>query len=113
MSKFDQPMDIDAATAAFPGSVRNLMPPFSELREYDNGRKWGNRLFSDWFYSGIESLDGLIPKEGIDKAKALRHIRTVMGSWEPKHEHKEAAVAFFFDKWFDEKSTWKRKERTA
>lgn len=116
MDKFEQPTEIDAAMAAFPAGVRHLMPVYAEIpKQYDIcGRTWGSRLFGDWFYSGIESLDGLVAKEGIDKTKALRHIKAVMGSWEPKHEHKEAACAFLFDKWFDgEKSTWKRKERQA
>jgi hypothetical protein len=110
MSNFEQPADVDALDAAFPASVKHLMPPFSEIREWDMAAKWSNRLFNDWFFWGIESTDGLVPKEGIEKPKALRHIRTVMSSFDPKHEHKEAACAFLFDKWFDGvKSTWTRK----
>jgi hypothetical protein len=101
--KFSQPTEIDAATAAFPAGVRDLMPAYDEIRkEYDSNRKWSNRLFNDWFFTGIESHDGLVPKEGVDKTKALRHIRAVMGSWEPKHEHKEAAVAYLLSLWFDD-----------
>lgn len=112
---FAQPTDIDQVTMVFPGSVRHLMPSYDAIRdEYDRGNKWSNRLFSDWFYSGITSVDGLVPKEGIDKTRALRHIRAVMSSFEPKHEHKEAAVAYLFDKWFDgEQSKWERAERKA
>jgi hypothetical protein len=107
---FSQPTEIDAVTAAFPGSVRHLMPDYRELDEKYRRHygTWANKLFSDWFFCGITSLDGLVPKEGIDKAKALRHIRAVMGSFEPKHEHKEAACAFLFDKWFESTSKWER-----
>lgn len=113
--KFSQPHEIDGATAAFPGRVDHLIPPYAEIREkYGYARTWGNRLFNDWFFSGIKSVDGLVPREGIDKAKALRHIATVMRSFDPKHEHKEAGCAFLFDKWFDgEKSKWERAERVA
>lgn len=114
MSDFSQPTDIDTVTMVFPCSVRHLMPKYEDIREeYDRGRKWGNRLFSDWFYAGIKGTDGLIAREGIDRKMALRHIRTVMGSFEPKHEHKEAACAYLFDKWFESTSTWERAERKS
>ena len=101
---------IDDATLAFPASVRHLMPAQAdipdEFRRHSN--RW-NRLFSDWFFLGLESLE-LTPKEGVDKAKALRHIRAVMGSFEPKHEHKEAAVAYLLNEWFvDEKHVAKKR----
>ena len=112
---FSQPTDVDAVDLAFPGSVHHLMPKYDDIyEEYDRGSKWSNRLFSDWFFRGIESVDGLVVRDGIDKAKALRHIKTVMGSFEPKHEHKEAACAYLFDKWFDgEKSTWTACDRKS
>lgn len=117
MSKqtFERPTEISTLDMVFPTTVRHLMPDYAEIREvYDRGNKWGNRLFSDWFYSGIKSTDGLIPRDGIDKKKALRHIRAVMGSFEPKHEHKEAACAYLLDKWFDgEQSKWERADRKA
>lgn len=62
------------------------------------GTKW-NKLFSDWFFGGLKSLR-LAPNEGIDKDAALRHIKALMGSFEPKHEHKEAGVAYLMSKYF-------------
>lgn len=96
--------DIDNATLAFPASVRHLMPPQEDIPdEFKYGATRWNKLFSDWFFSGLSSLE-LTPKEGVDKDKAMRHIRTIMGSFEPKHEHKEAAVAYLLNEWFaDEK----------
>lgn len=110
MNDFSKPSEVDDVTMAFPAGIRHLMPDYEHIRqEYDRGNKWSNQLFNDWFCCGIKSADGLVPKEGIDKRKALRHIKTIMGSFEPKHEHKEAAVAFLFDKWFDgEQSKWER-----
>lgn len=114
MTDFSQPTEVDAVTMAFPAGVRHLMPAQSEIPdEFHHGNNWGNRLFADWFYSGIKSLDGLVPRDGIDKTKALRHIKTVMGSFEPKHEHKESAVAYLFDKWFEPTSKWEVRERKA
>lgn len=101
------PADVDAATAAFPGSIRHLMPSRAELNSYSSG--WGRRLFNDWFYCGLKGIE-LAPKDGIDKARALRHIKAIMGSFEPKHEDKEAACALLFETWFEPSSKWERKE---
>ena len=102
------PKDVSDLDIAF-GAIKGLMPPMASIpEEFHHSRSWGNKLFSDWFYAGLKSLE-LTPKAGIDKQKALRHIRAIMGSFEPKHEHKEAAVAFLFDHWF-EPAKWERKE---
>jgi hypothetical protein len=78
------------------------MPPHKEIPEefknMNSRNKW-NQLFSDWFYCGLKSLE-LTPKEGVDKDKAIYFIRCIMGSWEPKHEHKEAACAFLLNEYF-------------
>lgn len=93
-----KPIDVDAVTMAFPAGIKHLMPPREQIEAYKSG--WGGKLFNDWFFCGLKSLE-LMPKEGIDKSKALRHIRTIMGSFEPKHEHKEAAVALLLEEWFE------------
>ena len=106
---FSKPTEVNDVLMTFPAGIRHLMPKYEDIRdEYRLGGKWSNQLFSDWFFCGIKSADGLVAKEGIDKSKALRHIKTVMGSFEPKHEHKEAAVAFLLDKWFEPTSKWER-----
>lgn len=96
------PMDVDDLTLAFPASVRKMMPPYEEIpREFRHSSNKWNKLFSDWFFAGIKDLE-LVPKDGVDLNKALRHIKAIMGSFEPKHEHKEAAVAFLFNEWFSD-----------
>lgn len=103
--------NVDDATVVFPASVRHLMPPQVDIPDEFKGMgrtRW-NKLFNDWFFFGLESLE-LTPREGVDKSKALRHIRAVMGSFEPKHEHKEAAVAYLLNEWFtDEKHVAKKR----
>jgi hypothetical protein len=101
------PKDVSDLDIAF-GGINGLMPAMDSIpKEFHRGA-WSNKLFSDWFYAGLKSLE-LTPKEGIDKTKAMRHIRAIMGSFEPKHEHKEAAVAYLLDQWF-EPGKWERKE---
>lgn len=111
-----KPHDVDDVTLAFPANVMGtLLPDWDiipdEFRKnwHGNSNKWC-RLFTDWFYSGLKSADGLKFKDGIDRTKAFRHLRACMGSFQPKHEHKTAGVAWLFSLWLDESSTWERGE---
>lgn len=62
--------------------------------------KW-NDLFNLLFFgSKQKKLTGFIPKEGIDPEQAWRHVRALMTSWVPKHEHKEAGVAYLMSQYF-------------
>jgi hypothetical protein len=98
-----QPADIDDVSFAFAASVGHLMPRVPPC--YAEQQKW-QQFQSDWFYRGLKSTAGLKPKDGIDKAKALRHLATIQRSYEPKHEDKEAAVAYLASLWFESDSTW-------
>ncbi len=64
------------------------------------GTVWNN-LASRWFFCGLDkSL--LKPKDGIDMVDALTHLKYCIESWEPKHEHKQAGVAYLMSLWFEE-----------
>jgi len=41
-------------------------------------------------------------KPGIDRKAAIRHIKAIMASYAPKHEHKEAGCAYLFALWFEQ-----------
>jgi hypothetical protein len=106
---WSKPIEVSQVDMAFGGNAMKLMPSYEELRGIKVDSKW-SRLFSEWFYNGLESLE-VEPKDGIDKNKALRQIKTVMGSFDPKHEHKEAGVAFLMSQFFkDAKWTSKKFE---
>jgi len=100
--------DVSDVDLAFPANVRHLMPDYetAEARKVDP--RW-NRLAQDWFFSGLTKLD-LKPRNGVDADRALRHIRAVLGSFQPKHEHKMASIAFLLEEWF-EGGDWKVAER--
>ncbi len=99
-----QPVLLSKMDVAFPAHALRLMPATeaipAEFKDRNSQTKW-NRLFADWFYFGLDKAT-FTPKAGIDKSAALGHISAIMGSFEPKHEHKEAAVAFLFSLWFDD-----------
>jgi len=82
-------------------SVLNAVPRLHEIPPTfkDPTNRWV--LFvNEWFFRGV-SMTRLVEKGGIDRGLALNHLRFVMASWDLKHEHKEAAVAFLLSQWFD------------
>lgn len=96
-----EPQEVDNLTMAFPTNISHLMPSMEEIpEEFKSYHNPWCKLFSEWFYKGI-SQSKLVAKESIDREKALRHIGTIMGSFEPKHEHKEATVAYLLSLWFE------------
>lgn len=96
-----KPKIIDAVSSAFPTSVDEFIPHYKDLPdEFKDGNTPQNKLFSKAFFKGC-STEFLKEKPGINRAEALRHIGYVMGSWEPKYEHKEAGVAWLFAQWFE------------
>ena len=101
--------DISDAEMAF--GTTKLLPKSSEIPEgfdFMGESKW-NKLFGDMFFVGLESLD-VVAKEGIDTNAALKCIKAHMGSWEPKHQDKEAGVAYMMSVLFED-ATWETSKR--
>lgn len=101
--------ELTAADVAF-GGIKHM--PKQEIIPADFKRHDGNdyvKAVSSWFFGGAKAspnglvIDGMkfTAKPGVDANKALRAIKAVLGSFEPKHEHKEAACAFMLSEWFD------------
>lgn len=104
---FDQPQVVSDVLIAFPGSVAHLMPAYESIPEdfrggldgYGDARQW-RKFQSDWMFRGL-SKTLFEAKPGIEFDAAWRHLKCIQGSFEPKHEHKEAAVAWLMSRWFD------------
>lgn len=101
--------EIDNVDVVF-GNIKH-MPRYDKIPDEfkrHNGNAYVTAV-SKWFFKGAKAgpqglvVDGIkfTPKEGVDQTKALAAIKAVLGSWEPKHEHKEAACAFMLSEWFD------------
>lgn len=101
-----QIMEVNDVDIAFGGHTDKLLPKYEEIpdefKNMNSRTKW-NKMVDDWFYCGLKNLR-LKPKAGVDTEKALKHIRAVMASFEPKHEHKIAGCAYLLSKWFDDVS---------
>ena len=100
--KWKQPQEVDGLALAFGGNIADLMPAYTTVPDEfkSRGNKWV-QFQQDWFFYGLADVKWK-PKKGIDKDRALRHLKAIQASWEPKHEHKEAAVAYLASLWFDD-----------
>ena len=99
-----KPIAISDLEIVFPATISHLLPKWEDIpKEFwdrnDKG-KW-SKVVSDWFFRGLVDAKWK-PKEGIDTNLALRHLQAIMGSFQPKHEHKEAGVAYLMSQWFDD-----------
>lgn len=109
--KILEPVDVTDADVAFPARVEHLMPSWDDIPKpfHESRASVQHEFFEDCFLGAASEIE-LIPKEGINPGKAWRHLRCIMGSYQPKHEYKTAAVAYLLSLWF---STIRWKSRGA
>ena len=88
--KFPEITDVDLA---FP--TVNTTKELVEEAEKRNPQKGMNK-FSEIFYSG-EKIELKKDVKGTWKENAFKYARALMGSWSPKHEHKELVVGMIFE----------------
>ena len=104
-----QPQVIDDAEMAFPANALKRMPTREEIPEefWQGHTKW-NKLASQWFFSGLKGAEFTMV-DGVDQDLALRHLGSILGRYAPKHENKEAAVAYLMSLWLSDVK-YKREE---
>lgn len=97
-----EPQEITDVMHAFPGNVSHLMPVYEDIpSEFHKCNSPWSTLASAWFYEGLDKDARFYAKDGIDAQKAVKHVHTIMRSWQPKHEHRIAACAYLLSLWFD------------
>jgi len=105
MRQWTQPKEVMNLDMAFgPKDLKEYLPSWEEIPQVFKDervevKKW-IQIVDDWFFGGIQHIVAT-PKVGVDKGIALRHIKTILGSYEPSHEHKTAGVAWLLSLWFD------------
>lgn len=98
---YDQPMVVDDVLYAFPGHLDRLLPTYDSIPEEFRVREnqW-HKFVHDWFFRGWPEDRDLFTREDVDPEIAFRHLHTIMKSFEPKHEHKIAGVAWLMSRWY-------------
>ena len=85
-----------------PRILSEWLPAYDDIpEEFKRGGNVWCETTSRWFFRGLPK-GILVAKEGIDEIMAIRHLKAVLGSFEPRHEHKEAGVAYLMSLWFEE-----------
>lgn len=98
------PTEVDDLTLAFPANALEFMPSREECEEAlkalgpKDEKKWRDFQHT-WFFKGLPADVKLHMRKGIDGETAFRHLQAIQGSFAPKHEHKEAAVAYLASRW--------------
>lgn len=97
----EQPIPLDQK---MPMRTTDCMPeykliPAEFMRDSNPWVEWQRA----WFFEGL--LDIPVPKDGVDGDAAMRHLCYIQRSWDTKHEHKTAAVAYLASLWFVKPST--------
>lgn len=97
---YAQPQPISDAQLAFPASLGSLLPPTAVIPDdYPYRDDWLD-FQRDWFYGQLPEDCEMHPAPGIDAHIAGRHLEALQRSFQPKHEHKEVAVAWLSSRWF-------------
>lgn len=94
------PVQVTDLDIAFGGRAMELMPPYADIP--DQFKDWGNtwaEFQAEWFSNGLKSGE-FKAQPGVSVDYALRHLKAIQQSWEPKHEHKQAGVAYLASLWF-------------
>lgn len=102
MARFSKPSPVTALDLAFPANVMHLMPEWADIPQ--ECKQWSYpfaKIASMWFFEGLPKGFSMKPRDRIDPTQAMRHLRCILGSFEPKHEHKIAAVAYLMSLWFE------------
>lgn len=83
-------VDVSFGTKMFLPEEKDIPEDFKDYGENEMYFKIVNSLFF-----GTTLPNGNIEfKEGFDPSKVLRAVRAHLASWEPKHQHKTAGVAY-------------------
>ena len=103
MDKKYVPIEVSDVDKAFGGKAMEILPRYEDIpaefkRNEGIWQKWQN----EWFFNRLKHYP--IAKEGIDLHKAMGNLACVQRSFAPKHEHKQAGIAYLASLWFSSPS---------
>lgn len=93
------PIPVTKADTVFGGKCKDILPKWEDIPDEFKAQSnpWC-QWQSNWFFHGL--ANNPIPKEGTDGDLAMANLQCVQGSFEPKHQHKQAGVAYLASLWF-------------
>lgn len=82
-----------------PKNIAEFLPAMGSIPKefFENSNPW-NQWVSKWFFNGLKEY--VVAVEGVNFKDAHAHIKVILGSFEPKHEHKIAGCAYLASMWF-------------
>lgn len=93
------PQEVTDLDRAFPARGVELTPRDEDIpQDFPNRSAW--EFFASALFSSFVADIQLLPAEGIDPAKAWRHIEVCLGTFGTRHERKIAGIAFLLSRWF-------------
>lgn len=100
------PIDIGDAEYVFPAGALDYMPAYEDIPE-DFREGTGEAIpwiefQRTWFYRGLSHYFSFSPTDGVNAGKAWRQLNSIARSYAPKHEHKEAAIAYLASLWMSD-----------
>lgn len=108
-TEYIKPQKVTGLDMAFGGDTKKLLPAYDSLpEEFRREKHEYCKLVSKWFFGGLSPQTEFTPREGVDVKDALGHVKAVLGSFEPKHEHKTAGVAYLLDQFFVSINNWEQ-----
>lgn len=109
MSKWNQSIELSYSDEAFgPKDISTILPKWEEIPEdfkSNNGFGRGEakkyiKWVDDWFFRGVKIIN-IVMKNGMNQKVAFRHLGSIMRSFDLKHEHKTAGVAWLMSLWIE------------
>lgn len=104
---FSNPMEVDDVELSLGVKALEIMPAWSAIpAEFKTENKF-TPLFNAIAFRGAEIKSVGFVKAHVGRTdelvtyrKAMRHLNCIVRSWEPEHEHKEAAFCYLCSLWF-------------
>ena len=92
--------DVTGLDIVFGSRAMDLMPAYGDIPAgFKTSSNTWVKFQNEWFFAGLKGAKFQV-RDGIDLKQALGHLKAIQSSFEPKHEHKEAGVAYLASLWF-------------
>ena len=100
MKDWSVPQKVSDVMLAFPADIiGELIPEWDDLPVEFRERRSGYEELARYAFLNAVSFKEEILKDGVDREMADRQINAIARSFQPKHEHKEAAMAYLLSLW--------------